>query len=276
MAQDYARWTGSGARLGARARFIVDEDPTIGRYPVLQQLRSRLTYANVMATIAVFLALGGATFAAIKIPKKSVGTRQLKNKAVSTKKLKNKAVTSKKLGDKAVGTGKIAGSAVTGSKIASNAVGTSDIANGAVTRAKVADSAIPFLGTLRSGQELRGSFDIGGTDEDGTAPPNVANGGYTFQFPLTNQPSFSQANVIDIAGGDPTTANCGGISGGNAQTPLAVPGQLCVYITGKTNVDASTPVEIENVTRLGFGLKVTSDGDTGDFVAQGQWAVTAP
>ena len=34
-------------------------------------LRSRLTYANVMATIAVFVALGGTSYAAIKITRQA-------------------------------------------------------------------------------------------------------------------------------------------------------------------------------------------------------------
>jgi hypothetical protein len=46
-------------------------------------MRARLSYANVMATIAVFIALGGASYAAIKLPKNSVGTRQLKKNAVN-------------------------------------------------------------------------------------------------------------------------------------------------------------------------------------------------
>jgi len=53
----------------------------------MQRLRSRLTYANVMATIAVFIALGGASYAAIEIPKNSVGTKQLKDGAVTPAKL---------------------------------------------------------------------------------------------------------------------------------------------------------------------------------------------
>ena len=36
--------------------------------------RPRVTYANVMATIAVFVALGGASYAAIAVPRNSVGT----------------------------------------------------------------------------------------------------------------------------------------------------------------------------------------------------------
>ena len=46
-------------------------------------VRPRLTYANVMATIAVFLALGGGAYAAIRLPANSVGTRQIRNGAVT-------------------------------------------------------------------------------------------------------------------------------------------------------------------------------------------------
>ena len=39
-------------------------------------IRRQLTYANVMATVAVFLALGGGAYAAIKLPKNSVKAKQ--------------------------------------------------------------------------------------------------------------------------------------------------------------------------------------------------------
>jgi len=42
----------------------------------------RLTYANVVATLALFLALGGASYAAIVLPANSVGPRQLQAGAV--------------------------------------------------------------------------------------------------------------------------------------------------------------------------------------------------
>jgi hypothetical protein len=47
----------------------------------------RLTYANVMATVAVFIALGGVGYAAVKLPKNSVGARQLKKGAVTPAKI---------------------------------------------------------------------------------------------------------------------------------------------------------------------------------------------
>ena len=58
------------------------------------RFRDQLTYANVMATIAVFIALGGASYAAIQLPKNSVGTKQMKKNAVTTAKIKKEAVTS--------------------------------------------------------------------------------------------------------------------------------------------------------------------------------------
>lgn len=52
-------------------------------------MRKRLSYANVMSSIAVFLVLGGAAVAAIHLPKNSVGTKQLRKNAVTSAKVKN-------------------------------------------------------------------------------------------------------------------------------------------------------------------------------------------
>lgn len=67
-------------------------------------MRPKITYANVMATVAVFIALGGASYAATQLPKNSVGTKQLKNNAVSGAKIKNGAVTGAKIKLSTLGT----------------------------------------------------------------------------------------------------------------------------------------------------------------------------
>jgi hypothetical protein len=54
---------------------------------LLAAFRRRLTYANVVATLALFAALGGGAWAAFTLPAGSVGTRQLKNRAVTPAKL---------------------------------------------------------------------------------------------------------------------------------------------------------------------------------------------
>ena len=50
---------------------------------------SRLTYANVMSTIAVFFSLAGASWAATALPRNSVGTSQIKRNAVTGVKVKD-------------------------------------------------------------------------------------------------------------------------------------------------------------------------------------------
>jgi hypothetical protein len=229
---------------------------------MLKRIRSRITYANVMATVAVFLIVTGIGFAVAALPKKSVGKRQLKNSAVTTKKIKKNAVVASKIKTGAVGR----------SEIASGAVNTGKITNQSVTRSKIADSAIPLLGTLRTGQTLRGSFNIGG----GPGATTFRDG-QNFQFPLTNAPSGPVANVIDTSVASPVfTSNCSGLSGGNGQTPNAAAGQLCVYITFKSANYTSLAIESGALTRLGFGLAAVFSAADADNQVLGQWAVTAP
>ena len=49
--------------------------------------------AMVVACLALLIALGGTSYAAIKLPKNSVGTKQLKTNAVTSPKVKNDAIT---------------------------------------------------------------------------------------------------------------------------------------------------------------------------------------
>lgn len=59
--------------------------------------RPRLTYANIVATIALFAALGGVSYAATTLPSNSVGSKQIQAEAVRTGKLAEDAVTASKL-----------------------------------------------------------------------------------------------------------------------------------------------------------------------------------
>jgi hypothetical protein len=55
---------------------------------MLSRFRGRLTFANVVASLALFVALGGSSYAALQLPKASVGTKQLKSDAVTSPKVK--------------------------------------------------------------------------------------------------------------------------------------------------------------------------------------------
>lgn len=57
-------------------------------------LRKRLTFSNVIALLALFIALGGTSYAVTALPKNSVGTQQLKKNAVTGVKVKNGSLSS--------------------------------------------------------------------------------------------------------------------------------------------------------------------------------------
>lgn len=258
---------------------------------MLTAVRQRLSYSNVIATMALFIALGGVAVAA-GLPKNSVGPKQLKRGAVTTPKIRKQAVTSAKLatgavtigklGPNSVGpsnigngaitsaklgpssvlasaikngvvtTNKLTNEAVTTPKLANEAVTTAKLGKGSVTAAKLSDEIGPILATLKPGQTVRGVFDLGA--ESRTA--------VSFQFPLLNAPA-----VTVLKKGE-TSPACSGLGGG--QTPQATGGNLCIYTTEESGTPA---LAFENNTRLGFGLKTAGTG--ADF-AYGQWAVTAP
>ncbi len=74
----------------------------------MERIRARITYANVVATLELFLALGGVGYAATQLPKSSVGTRQLKTGAVTAAKIKAGAVTGAAVKDGSLGAADLA------------------------------------------------------------------------------------------------------------------------------------------------------------------------
>src|ERR1700759_4220548 len=54
---------------------------------MLRRLSTRLTYSNIVATAALFLALGGTSYAAFRLPSNSVGSKQLKAHSVTPSKI---------------------------------------------------------------------------------------------------------------------------------------------------------------------------------------------
>jgi hypothetical protein len=260
----------------------------------MRKLRPRLTYANVIASIALFVALSGVAVAATALPRNSVGNAQLKSGAVTAAKIRKSAVTAAKLAPKSVVAGRLGANAVTPGNLGNGVVGSSKIAEGAVlaknikngvvtanklgtesvtatklakesvTSAKLGPEVAPLLGTLKTGQTLRGVFDAGGSGGVG----DLARESASFQFPLSGNPP-----TVTVLKKGETTANCAGIGSGSA--PAATNGNLCVYIAEEENLDTAEPLKADYNTRLGFGLAAKAKL-SGEFFARGFWAVTAP
>ena len=94
---------------------------------MMRRLSGKLTYANVVATLALFIAIGGASaFAASQLSKNSVGSKQLKKNSVTTAKVKKEAITA----------AKVRKGTLTGTQINSSTLGT-------VPTAQTANSVVP-------------------------------------------------------------------------------------------------------------------------------------
>jgi hypothetical protein len=218
---------------------------------MLSKLRSRLTYANVIATLALFLALGGGAYAALKLPKNSVGARQIKANAVTSSKVKN-------------------GSLVAGDFRAGQLPAGQEGAQGVQGIQGPKGDPGPITGNLPSGVTLRGHWDIQlfngvGGGEHITAP-------ISFGLSLASAPA---AHFIPVGAAVPSGCS------GNPATPGASPGNLCVFATVETNITAASE-KISNATGNDgqadpFGAAVIAGVTAAaDTRFAGTWAVTAP
>jgi hypothetical protein len=104
----------------------------------MHRIRGKMTYANVVATLALFLVLaGGTAFAARQmLPKNSVGSRQIKNGAITAAKIKNGVITGGKIAPKSIG----------GTQLDLSAIGTVPSA----THASTADQASSATNAVRA------------------------------------------------------------------------------------------------------------------------------
>jgi len=59
---------------------------------MIARLMTRLSYANVVATVALFAALGGSSYAAFVLPRNSVGDAQIRAGAVRSSEVRDRSV----------------------------------------------------------------------------------------------------------------------------------------------------------------------------------------
>ncbi len=116
------------------------------------KLRKHLSFSNVIACTALFVALSASAYAATKLGPGQVKAVNIANQAVINSKLKREAVTSGKIkkggvtranmGAGAVTTAALDSGAVTGKKIGKKAVSPRTLASEAVTAEKLANESV--------------------------------------------------------------------------------------------------------------------------------------
>ncbi len=212
----------------------------------MSSIRRRLSFANVVSCIALFVALGGASYAAIQLPKNSVGAKQIKPSAVNSSKIKNGSldVTDFKPSQLSQLKGP---TGPTGPRGASGPQGDPG----------------PLLQTLPSRKTETGSYGFAGTRQENGNPYTP---GIQVSYPI---PVSFTPNVEIVESGEPPTANCPG----SVEKPAAAPGYLCLY-GGREDVGLS----LENVPDAGHrGFLLFFEAEPGEnYEDFGTWAVTAP
>jgi hypothetical protein len=210
----------------------------------MKRLRTQLTYANVMATVAVFLVLAGGTAVAATqmLPKNSVGPRQLKKGAVTPAKL-NRAAKSTLTGP-------------TGPKGATGATGPKGDKGERGEKGNTGEPG-PFPTTLPSGKTVVGVYDVEGTAH---SVHEISTGDISYVYSAPGQ----QVEYIQVGGTNP---HCTGTSA----EPTAPAGFTCIYEIGRNNV---ANAGINFTTNSGVGLVAASELATGNYAAWGTWAAT--
>jgi hypothetical protein len=129
-------------------------------------LRRMPSPAMVVACIALAVALGGTSYAAIKLPRNSVGTTQLQKNAVVASKLNARSVGPQKLQN--------------------NAVTTRSVKDGQLTGAKIVESTLAQVPSAKNA--------------DNAANAALAGGNTVKRFATTVAPGGAPATVLDLNG----------------------------------------------------------------------------
>lgn len=129
----------------------------------MTRMFGRGRYANVTATLALIVALGGTSYAATSLSPDSVGRAQIKRDAVGASEIRRDAVGSSEIRIGAVGNSELKANAVTTSKVALDSLTGSDIQEstlsgldaaklGGTDAAAIKDELQPFSFRLADGQ----------------------------------------------------------------------------------------------------------------------------
>jgi hypothetical protein len=214
---------------------------------------SRLTYANVVASVALVLAMGGGAYAAMNsVPgpggvihgcyARRTGSLRLVGAARKCARSENAIFFNQK-----GRTGHAGARGLPGTPGAPGAPG-------------------PVTGTLPRGITLRGTYT---TRDRATAANDDLSVPISWGFSLATAPA-----THFVPQGSPAPSGC---AGGTAAAPAADPGNVCIYAASGTNdnvlVFDTVSANVNTSQRYGTGLLITAIA-AGEFGSFGSWAVT--
>jgi hypothetical protein len=217
--------------------------------------------AMLVALLGLFVALGGSSYAALQLPRGSVGTKQLKNNAVTSKKVKNNSLLVRdfRASQRALLRGPQGERGERGERGLQGVQGVQGPPGTSV-----------FASTIPAGTTVIG---------DWYAAPS--NGNTTVGF---HEASFPTKAPAAVGSGDSNmgagTANAGDADAactGSAGAPTAPPGKVCWYVGFQVGLSQLEGFGSSGSQVAGAAVRVTGNVATGSTsYARGSWAYTAP
>lgn len=245
---------------------------------MLRRLRHGLTFSNATASLALFIALGGTSYAVTKVT-----SRDVQNNSLTSSDIKNSSLTGGDIKNRSLTAADFKGPLPAGAAGRPGETGAPGPAGAAGAPGPKGDRGEKGLkgddgedgddgdifttSTLPSGKTLRGSWSGGATPAD---IGDYAFATISFPIPLADD---VQGHVID-AGETPPTG-CSGAS----ESPAAEPGHLCIFVSGRNG--AGEPffygaADGSDNLRFGAALYWLATNTSDNNEAWGTWAVTAP
>jgi hypothetical protein len=131
----------------------------------LSRVRKRLSFANVTSMLALFVALGGTSYAAATLAHDSVGKGQIRANAVGKSEAAANSVGRSEVISSAISSSEIATNGVGASEIRPNAIDTDEIADGGLQAADLSDAAKAAI----NGVKFHTAVTATGTQSSGNA-----------------------------------------------------------------------------------------------------------
>jgi hypothetical protein len=195
----------------------------------LSRLRSRLNFANVTSGLALFVALGGTSYAAVTLPANSVGKSQIRNNSVGKSEARTNSVGRAEVLRSGIGRSEIATNGVGASEVREQSIDTTELADGRVEAVDLSDAAKTAVAALKGV-----TFRVAATDAGAAA------GGNAKSVSRTTDPGVYSVDL----GTDVSKCQVSATIAGTGATPGVVtvaPGATTNLLTVSTFDTAATP-----------------------------------
>jgi hypothetical protein len=215
---------------------------------------------NAVAYVALALAAGGTSYAALRVPRNSVGSRQLRARAVTPSKVAPKTI--------ALFKGQAGAAGAKGDPGAAGPPGTPGTAGAAGAKGDTGAPG-PFPGVLPAGKTLRGAWALAANSP--TASSSSAGDSISFGY------RFASAPVPQLVPTGTAPPNCPG----TVANPQAANGYVCIYTRATSGLagglvprDPQLDV-VDTAGTDGLVLYGSCPPSAGSCYAYGTWAATS-